>query len=179
MLALKPQIDTTPAFMGSVLSLPFDQKLPLPGTIDRHTCESSPSRLRIFVSSPFVPASNRGILFLCRAAILLVIVCLHSSVGIALDPSRKISQYQHTAWRSQDGFIRGSQMTQTADGYLWLGTTEGLFRFDGVQFVPFAPKGINIPTRPFTSLLGSRDGSLWIGTATGLSRLKDGKLQIY
>ena len=38
-------------------------------------------------------------------------------------------------------------MTQTTDGYLWLGTPEGLYRFDGVQFVPFAPKGLGIQPR--------------------------------
>jgi ligand-binding sensor domain-containing protein len=70
-------------------------------------------------------------------------------------------------------------MTQTTDDYLWLGTPEGLFRFDGVRFVPFAPKGLDIPTRRFTFLFGSRDGSLWIGTTTSLSLLKDGKLQNY
>jgi PAS domain S-box-containing protein len=114
-----------------------------------------------------------------RAIILLAIVCFHSVAGFALDHHRRISQYQHTAWRSQDGVVTGSTMTQTTDGYLWLGTSEGLFRFDGVQFVPFAPKGLDIPTRGLASLLGSRDGSLWIGTSTSLSRLKDGKLQNY
>src|ERR1700739_2938678 len=104
MLILKSQIETTLAFMGAVLRLPFDQKflirqrvqtvclyidaessprhrsvLPLPGTIDGYACESSPSRLRTFVSSTLVPASNRGLLFLCRATILSVVVCCHSS----------------------------------------------------------------------------------------------------
>jgi PAS domain S-box-containing protein len=204
MLILKSQIETTPAFMEAVLCLPFDQKfligkrvhtaclyidtefhphhrsvLPPPGRIDEYPCEPSPSRLGTLAVSTFVPASNRRILFMCRAIILLVAVCFHSSVGIALDPSRRISQYQHTAWRSQDGFVTVAQMTQTTDGYLWLTTPDGLFRFDGVQLVPFAPKGLNIPTRRFTSLLGSRDGSLWIATSSGLSRLKDGKLLEY
>ena len=83
---MKPQIDTTPAVMRAVVSLPFVQKFPLPGKIDRYTCESSPSRLRTFVSSAFAPASNRGMLFVCRAVILPAVVCLHSSVGIALNP---------------------------------------------------------------------------------------------
>ena len=48
-------------------------------------------------------------------------------------------------------------MTQTTDGYLWLETPEGLFRFDGVRFVPFVPKGLEILTRRFASLLGFRD----------------------
>src|ERR1700758_1569527 len=120
----KPQIDTTPAFRGAVLRLPFDQKFPLPGPIDGYTCESSPSRLRTLVSSAFVPASNRGLLFVCRAVILLVVVCLHSSVGIALDPTSHISQYGHSIWRVQDGYFGGTPtaITQTTDGYIWIRT---------------------------------------------------------
>lgn len=114
-----------------------------------------------------------------RAIILSAIVCFDSVVGFALDHHRRISQYQHTAWRSQDGVASGATMTQTTDGYLWLGTAEGLFRFDGVRFVPFAPKGLDLPSRGFASLFGSRDGSLWIGTTASLFRLKDGKLQNY
>jgi signal transduction histidine kinase/ligand-binding sensor domain-containing protein len=115
-----------------------------------------------------------------RILLCLTVFYVYSAgTVVALDPHRRISQYAHTAWRSQDGVVRGFPMTQTTDGYLWLGTSEGLFRFDGVRFVRFAPKGLDIPSRGFTSLLGSRDGSLWIGTPTSLSRLKDGKLQNY
>src|SRR5262249_52266037 len=68
----------------------------------------------------------------------------------------------------------------TTDGYIWLGTSEGLMRFDGVRFVRWEPpKGQSVPGRAFTALLGSRDGSLWIGTTGGLCCLKDGQLRIY
>jgi len=98
-----------------------------------------------------------------------------------VDPNRKISQYGHTAWRVQDGAVaRASTITQTTDGYMWLGTTEGLRRFDGVRFVRWqSPEGQKLPGRNFTALLGSRDGSLWIGTGMGLSRLKDGRLRVF
>jgi hypothetical protein len=45
----------------------------------------------------------------------------------AVDPGRRISQYAHTAWRTQDGFFTGVPWTvaQTKDGYLWVGTTSG------------------------------------------------------
>jgi PAS domain S-box-containing protein len=107
----------------------------------------------------------------------VVVLCIPAN---GIDPNRHISQYGHTVWRVQDGAIDpAGEITQTADGYLWLGTSNGLLRFDGVKFVPYAPPWLNLPTRGFTSLLGARDGSLWIGMRRGLSRLKDGRLQVY
>jgi hypothetical protein len=45
----------------------------------------------------------------------------------SVDPSRYISQYGHTAWRIQDGFLGGAAnaIAQIADGYLWIGTQAG------------------------------------------------------
>src|ERR1700757_4217268 len=107
----------------------------------------------------------------------VVVLCIPAN---ALDPNRRISQNGHTVWRVQDGTVDpAGEITQTADGYLWLGTSNGLLRFDGVKFVPYAPPGLDLPTRGFTYLLGARDGSLWIGMRSGLSRLKDGKLLVY
>jgi signal transduction histidine kinase/ligand-binding sensor domain-containing protein len=91
----------------------------------------------------------------------------------ALDPTRQISQYGHTAWRLRDGFLgaRPNAFAQTADGYLWIGTDSGLLRFDGVRFVPWTPPGgRQLPSPGIWSLLAARDGSLWIGTQAGLSR---------
>ena len=111
------------------------------------------------------------------ACLMAAVLCIPAR---ALDPNRHISQYGHTVWRVQDGAIDpAGEITQTADGYLWLGTSNGLLRFDGVKFVPYAPPGLNLPTRGFTYLLGARDGSLWIGMRSGLIRLKDGRLQVY
>src|ERR1700691_3108072 len=95
--------------------------------------------------------------------------------AMALDPSRRISQYAHTAWRIQDGAFSGTPhvITQTTDGYLWVGTEGGLLRFDGVRFVPWAaPDGKQLPSVRIYSLLGASDGSLWIGTGTGLAQWK-------
>lgn len=97
----------------------------------------------------------------------------------AVDPSKHISQYSHTVWLRKDGFFSGIPrvITQTTDGYLWIGTTEGLWHFDGVRFVSWAPPdGEKLPSPRINSLLASRDGSLWIGTSVGLSRWKNGHL---
>src|SRR5215467_761342 len=118
-----------------------------------------------------------------RGASKLLSLCLllffSAGSASALDPSRLLSQYGHTAWRIQDGYFSGAvtSLAQTADGYLWIGTLNGLFRFDGVRFVRMTQlAGQQVPD-VITSLLAGRDGSLWIGgTASGLSRWVNSKL---
>jgi len=99
--------------------------------------------------------------------------------AFALNPSLDVSQYARTSWKIRDGFPKGQiiSMAQTPDGYLWLGTEFGLFRFDGVRSVPFQPPaGQQLPSTFIFSLLAARDGTLWIGALKGLSSWKDGKL---
>ena len=115
-----------------------------------------------------------------RAAIALGILLACCACASALDPSLGITQYAHTAWRTQDvAEDFHGPFTQTADGYFWFGTASGLMRFDGVNFVSYAPPDLKLPSRGYQYLLGARDGSLWIGTTNGLGRLKDGKFQWY
>ena len=100
----------------------------------------------------------------------------------ALDPSLDVSQYVHTAWTTQEGSLKSGVrcMTQTSDGYLWLGTEFGLVRFDGARFVPWTPPdGQQLPSTNIRSLAAGRDGTLWIGTVEGLASWKDGKLTRY
>ena len=72
-------------------------------------------------------------------------------------------------------------MAQTNDGYLWLGTANGLIRFDGVHFEPFKPQsGEPFPRRNVFSLLATSDGGLWVGFwSGGVSFLKDGAVKTY
>jgi signal transduction histidine kinase/ligand-binding sensor domain-containing protein len=115
---------------------------------------------------------------LSRAVFLLFVL---SATAWAVDPHTLISQYGHTAWRIQDGFLSNPEsITQTTDGYIWVGTAAGLMRFDGVKFTPWtAPKGESLPGSGISFILGGRDGNLWIGTYGGLSRLKNGELFNY
>jgi signal transduction histidine kinase/ligand-binding sensor domain-containing protein len=117
---------------------------------------------------------------IARVLAPLAIFLFSSTVQVAaVDAHRLISQYGHTAWRTQDGFLdRPFALTQTTDGYIWVGTSSGLVRFDGVTFRPWAPAG-GEPLPYITDLLGARDGALWIGTSDGLFRLKDGVLFSY
>ena len=113
-----------------------------------------------------------------RVAFMLGLVT-SCGCGFALNPGLDISQYAHTAWTVRDGFSLGNiyAIAQTPDGYLWLGTEFGLFRFDGVRSLPWQPPaGQHLPDRNINSLLVTREGTLWIGTFAGLVTWNGGKL---
>ena len=66
---------------------------------------------------------------LIRSLLWILIFGILSDAGFALDTAIKINQYSHTAWRSRDNGLTGSptSITQTSNGYIWLGTINGLF----------------------------------------------------
>jgi len=105
-------------------------------------------------------------------------LCIVSN-AFGLDPGKHVSQYGHTSWRVQDGFLPGepTAIAQTGDGYIWIGTYSGLLRFDGVKFVRFTvTSGESLRNPLITSLFADRDGSLWIGTGADLEHWQDGHL---
>ena len=113
---------------------------------------------------------------------LACILLASSSCAFALNPSFDVSQYAHTAWKVRDGFTQGAilAIAQTPDGYLWLGTEFGLYRFDGVRAIPWhSQSGANLVSEHIYCLLVARDGTLWIGTQDGAASWKDGKLRRY
>ena len=113
-----------------------------------------------------------------RVAIALAVLIAGCGCGFALNPALDISQYAHDAWTVRSGFINGNIYTiaQTPDGYLWLGTEYGIFRFDGIRLTPWEPPaGQHLPGQIFR-LLSARDGTLWMGTFFGLATWTSGKL---
>jgi PAS domain S-box-containing protein len=116
------------------------------------------------------------------AGAMLAGMLIAGTCAFALNPALDVSQYAHTAWRIRDGFAKGSilSIAQTPDGYLWLGTAFGLYRFDGVRNVLWQPPpDQQLPSTTITTLVAARDGSLWIGTWSGLVSWKNGKLMQY
>src|SRR5258705_5203907 len=91
-----------------------------------------------------LPMTRRAtvISLVSKPRILLALLLLaFSTTAFALNPELDVNQYAHTAWKIRDGFTKGtiSSITQTPDGYLWLGTEFGLLRFDGVRALPWQP----------------------------------------
>src|SRR5687768_16620034 len=101
------------------------------------------------------------------AALAVLVV---ATPAAALDPARAVTQYRHQGWNTGEGLPQSSveSIAQTPDGYLWLGTQEGLARFDGVRFVVF--DRANTPAlghNRITALAAGAEGALWIGTEGG------------
>ncbi|WP_233278101.1 two-component regulator propeller domain-containing protein [Myxococcus stipitatus] len=100
--------------------------------------------------------------------------------GFALDPQRRVSQYSQDSWRSDDGLPQNSllALAQTRDGYVWLGTWEGLVRFDGARFVVFDKRNTpELRSHAIKALAEDASGVLWVGTDQGLVAYVDGRFQ--
>ena len=96
------------------------------------------------------------------------------------DPSRPIKQMRHASWNEASG-LSGVvySLAQTADGFLWIGTSTGLYRFDGLKFEPFLELAGDHPIREVRALLATRDGGLWIGYRNGAAFLKQDKASFF
>jgi signal transduction histidine kinase/ligand-binding sensor domain-containing protein len=111
-----------------------------------------------------------------------VVLLFQGASGIyALNPAKSLTQYSLTVWTQQQGLPQDTirAITQTTDGFLWLGTDEGLARFDGYEFVAFGKDQGSLPSNSVNVLAAGRDGSLWIGTPGGLTRYAGGRFQTF
>jgi ligand-binding sensor domain-containing protein len=111
------------------------------------------------VSAPLLMA--RGLLSLVLGAFAFPQNALPAD---ALNPS--LFQLQHTSWTERDGAPpQIHDIAQAPDGSLWLGSGEGLYRFDGFTFerARLIDGDSPAPTEIFC-LLAASNGDLWIGT---------------
>ena len=106
-----------------------------------------------------------------RALLLLALL------GLLL-PGPARGQEGIRAWTSHDGLEQQSveALAQTPDGYLWLGTSAGLVRFDGNEFIPFLSRNHpGLPSDRIHSLEVDGD-RLWIATHRGVAWMEDGEI---
>jgi len=102
---------------------------------------------------------------------------------MALDPDKAITQYSMRVWDLDAGLPGNSvyAIQQTHDGYLWIGTPDGLARFDGIHFEVYNKRKIpQLKDNVIRALYEDRNGTLWVGTSSGgLTCYKDGKFKTY
>jgi signal transduction histidine kinase/ligand-binding sensor domain-containing protein len=88
-----------------------------------------------------------------------------------MNSHKRLTQYLRDSWLSRDGSLNdGVQaIAQTPDGYLWVGTQDGLFRFDGINFKRYDRRlSRSLPSNDVLILICDHAGRLWIGTDKGL-----------
>jgi signal transduction histidine kinase/ligand-binding sensor domain-containing protein len=118
----------------------------------------------------FLRATDRNIL--CRFALVFAV----AAAGVF--SATAAPNYFTRTWQVEQGLPQNkvTAVVQTRDGHLWVGTYNGLARFDGVRFTVFDDHDTpELRGSRITSLYEAGDGTLWIGAESGdVSQYKDG-----
>ncbi len=100
--------------------------------------------------------------------IALAVLCGVATPAYAQNGRDLLSEYSQTSWTDGDGVRLGivTGLAQDRDGYLWVASSAGLLRFDGVRFTPWnALSDTPLPSSAASAVLVASDGSLWVGLA--------------
>ena len=110
----------------------------------------------------------------------IALTCL-AGAAHAMDPERAMSQYVRERWGIDRGFPGGTirAISQTSDGYLWLGTDKGLIRFDGSGFRRLPePSPTSLSITQVLGLAADGDGAMWIRLGgPRVARYHDGRFE--
>jgi ligand-binding sensor domain-containing protein/signal transduction histidine kinase len=121
--------------------------------------------------------------------IYIFLLCLFAGAGFTagragdFDAEQPETVSTMRTWRTAQGLPSDAvtAIIQTRDGFLWIGTTAGLVRFDGAKFTPLT--STDSPTNELTgitALCEDSNGRLWVGTQQkGLFELSEGRLLHY
>src|SRR5579864_2057047 len=87
-------------------------------------------------------------------------------------------RYTYKFYGQEEGLqnLAVQAILQDREGFLWVGTQNGLFRYDGSRFKAFT-KNDGLPEARIESLHEAADGTLWVGTEGGLARLHGGRFE--
>ena len=164
------------------------RQLPVPGQDLQKSPTLKPQRLN---SSHVRPGQRYSPSHRLRAlhTLFVAVLCLLPASALPAQ-SAKILAGSAGEWNSTSESLQSQNglpgetvqaFAQTPDGYLWVGTSEGLFRYDGANYEHFSHE--NTPSMREDSvfcLLAARDGRLWIGTdGGGLLELQNGVFRAY
>lgn len=113
---------------------------------------------------------------------IVVVASLATIRAFGIDTDRNIKQLYHTSWTAKDGApTQITGITRTSDGYLWLGSRLGLFRFNGLRFEPYQPPpGVSFPSYSVLNVIGTRDGGLWVSfEPSGAAYIRENHVQVF
>ncbi len=133
--------------------------------------------MRVWTGRSGSPRSRRRRTWASLAATLALL----ASPARALDPSGPPQGFAKTIFREELPQASVLALLQSAEGYLWLGTYEGLVRFDGVEFQVWDRQTFPAMRTNVTQCLAEDvSGGIWFGTSRGgVGRLKDGVVEVF
>ena len=135
-----------------------------------------PEAGEVFASPRAARGVDRRSAMPVRLAFALLLLC--PLLAAALDPSRALTQYRLDRWTPSDGLPMTTVLCLLQDraGYLWVGTQEGLSRFDGVTFRTFRVEDTPaLASNHISALFEDRHGRIWAGTDAGDLSYFDGE----
>jgi signal transduction histidine kinase/ligand-binding sensor domain-containing protein len=114
-----------------------------------------------------IPSATLMILRALTILFFLLSSASHIVVSAAIHPL--LTDYTHTAWTELDGAPAGvTKFAQGPDGWLWIATPTGLYRFDGVQFERTDKVyGHALYSSNIMALATTREGAVWVGYRVG------------
>jgi signal transduction histidine kinase/streptogramin lyase len=123
------------------------------------------------IARPVSLSGRLSRLLLCVGVLLNGIHCAAQNNPV------HVSQLAHKAWRLREGAIpsAANAIAQTKDGYIWVGTDDGLYRFDGETYERIGAD--SVPILNVVSLFVDREGSLWVGGSNDFYHLEGGGLR--
>ena len=107
-------------------------------------------------------------------------VSASTTAAYGLDPARALSQFVREEWGVERGFVGGvvRAIAETPDGYLWLGTDQGLVRFDGATFTLVSESDVSASGAAVLDLAVDGNGDLWIRRRSpNVQRLSKGRFE--
>jgi ligand-binding sensor domain-containing protein/signal transduction histidine kinase len=111
----------------------------------------------------------------------LLLCVLFFNVSAIAGTNQSDSSFIVDSWSTGEGLPQSSVISviQTRDGYLWLGTLNGLVRFDGIHFTVLDENNTpGLDSDRIVHLFEDSHTNLWIGTDTGsVALVRNGKLQ--
>jgi signal transduction histidine kinase/ligand-binding sensor domain-containing protein len=115
-----------------------------------------------------------------RLLVASAMVLASTTVAYGLDPARALSQFVRDEWGVEGGFVGGvvRAIAETPDGYLWLGTDQGLVRFDGATFTLVSESDVSASGAAVLDLAVEGNGDLWIRRrGPNVQRLSKGRFE--
>lgn len=112
---------------------------------------------------------------LARCSLAVLLACAPGGAG-ELARSRYV--FRNYGIDQGLGDLTVTCITQDRTGFLWVGTQDGLYQFDGQSFVRFG-RAEGLPSSIVTDVQLGRDGSLWVGTNLGIAHRQGTRFSAY